>query len=93
MCIGVLIGYQWFPHRWSKVNTVLQMVCIAILIFSMGVKLGSRENFLYEITHLGFSSLLFALIPIGLSVLLVYLLTEKYLKKSKKKSTEEKETW
>lgn len=82
MLAGVIIGYRWFPEKYARKNTLLQMSCTAVLIFAMGVKLGSRENFLEELTSMGFTSVLFAVIPILFSVLLVYILTERFLKKT-----------
>ena len=35
-----------FPVKWKHINELLQTVCTLLLIFSMGVLLGSRENFL-----------------------------------------------
>lgn len=90
MLLGVFVGYRWFPERWGKVNANIQVVCIALLIFSMGVKLGSRENFLSELTQLGWKSLLFALTSILFSVLFVYFFSEKWIKKAKK-NTEDQE--
>ena len=46
MLAGVLIGAKWFPERFKKQNETLQVVCTALLIFSMGVMLGQRENHL-----------------------------------------------
>ena len=50
----------------------------------MGVLLGSRENFLQEITTLGFQSILFFLIPSVFSVIIVYPLTRIFLDSRKK---------
>ena len=83
MAIGLLIGLKLFPKKLEKWNSIVQTFLTAVLIFSMGVTLGSRENFITELKTLGFKSLVYALIPIATSVLLVYLLTEKFLKKRK----------
>lgn len=84
MLLGVLVGYRWFPEKWGKLNASVQVVCIALLIFSMGIKLGSRENFLSELTQLGWKSLLFSLIGILFSILFVYFFSEKWICKTKK---------
>lgn len=88
MIIGIIIGLKIFPEKWHKKNQYLQVVCVAILIFSMGVKLGSRDNFLKEISEIGLSSLILAIVPILFSVIFVYILTEKYLKKTDVKKHE-----
>ena len=46
MCIGVLAGKFLLPRNLNRWNQILQVVCTLLLIFSMGVLLGSRENFL-----------------------------------------------
>lgn len=46
MMLGVIIGMKLNLKKTLKVNGVLQIVLTGILIFIMGVSLGSRENFL-----------------------------------------------
>lgn len=88
MCIGVLVGRLFFPQKWKRLNETLQIICTVLLIFSMGVMLGSRENFIQELSTLGFQSVLFFLIPSVFSVLFVYPLTRIFLEKKKKKEEE-----
>src|SRR5699024_5751659 len=71
MAVGIWIGYQFFPERLSKVNSGVQTVCTAVLIFIMGVSLGNRPNFLQELRSIGWDSLVFSLVPIAASVVLV----------------------
>lgn len=86
MCLGVLAGKFFFPEKWKRINEILQTVCTVLLIFSMGVMLGSRENFIGEISELGMRNVLFFLIPSVTSVIIVYPLTRIFLdKKSQKK--------
>lgn len=89
MCLGVLAGKFFFPLRLKQINELLQTICTLLLIFSMGVLLGSRENFVQEITTLGFQSILFFLIPSVFSVLIVYPLTRIFLDNRGKKNKEE----
>ena len=42
MCLGVLVGKKVFPRKWKRINEFLQTICTMLLIFSMGVLLGSR---------------------------------------------------
>lgn len=88
MCAGVLAGKFLFPVKRKRINELLQTVCTLLLIFSMGVLLGSRENFLREITTLGFQSILFFLIPSVFSVIAVYPLTRIFLDKRREKKKE-----
>lgn len=80
MSIGILIGFKWFPQKYNAINSKLQLICTAVLIFSMGVLLGNRPNFFKDIKELGFESIVIAIIPIVLSIIFVYILTEKFMK-------------
>lgn len=83
MVLGALLGH-WFPARHKKKNELFQIICTTLLIFSMGVMLGSRENFVRDLSSLGLQSLLFCLIPAIFSLLLVYVLSRRYLEKRHK---------
>lgn len=85
MVFGVLIG-RWFPERHKRKNELFQLICTVLLIFSMGVMLGSRENFVQDLSNLGLQSLLFCLIPAVFSVLLVFVLSRRFLEKKKKEN-------
>ncbi|GAA4652880.1 hypothetical protein GCM10023142_00180 [Anaerocolumna aminovalerica] len=80
MLIGIVIGFKWFPLKLKKWNERIQVISISILIFLMGVTLGSRPNFLTDFLHLGLESLLLAIIPIIFSVLFVYFITKYFFK-------------
>ena len=85
MILGIGAG-RFFPVKYKAINEKLQLCCTLLLIFSMGVMLGSRENFISEISELGMRSVLFFLIPSVTSVIIVYPLTRIFLdKKSQKK--------
>lgn len=83
MFVGVLIGYFFSPKKYAGFNAKLQMACTAVLIFSMGVSLGSREGFFAELSALGLKSTVYAVIPIIFSVISVYLLTKRFMKEKK----------
>lgn len=83
MFVGVLIGYFFSPKKFAGFNARLQMVCTAVLIFSMGVSLGSRESFFEELAELGIESAIFSIVPIIFSVIAVFLLTKRFMKPKK----------
>jgi len=84
MCLGVLTGATVFPARLKRWNGRLQLLLTGLLIFTMGVGLGSRPGFLAELGALGLDSLIFALAPILLSVAAVYPLSRLFLQKRDK---------
>lgn len=83
MAIGIFIGYKYFNEKYLGLNGKIQILCTALLIFSMGVSLGSRPEFFSELKTLGFESVIFSLIPIICSIFPVYFLTKKFLDKKK----------
>ena len=85
MCLGVLVGKFFFPEGWKRINEIRQTVCTVLLIFAIGVMLGSREDFVSGITSLGMQSIIFFLIPSVFSVIAVYPLTRLFLEKRRGK--------
>ena len=83
MAVGALIGLKWFPARYARLNSWLQLICTGFLIFCMGVSLGRKQNFFNDLFSLGWQSLVFAVIPIVLSILVVYALSRVFLEKRK----------
>lgn len=80
MLIGIIIGFKWFPTKLKKWNERIQVISVSVLIFLMGVNLGSRPNFLRDFAWFGLESLLLAIIPIIFSVLVVYIITKYFFK-------------
>ena len=78
MLAGVLVGLRFFPPKYNKINLRLQTVCTALLIFAMGVSLGSQPDFLEKISSIGLQSLVLALCGIAFSTLLVWLFTRRW---------------
>jgi len=81
MCLGVVIGATIFPERLGKWNARLQTAITALLIFTMGVGLGSRPNFLSEVGEIGLESLILAAAPAALSVAVIYPLSRRFLER------------
>ena len=87
--VGILVGYRWFPEKLKRPNSVLQLLCIAALVFCMGVMLGSREHFWSELGRLGLDSLLLAVVPMAFSAVLVFFLTRWWEKRRAKRENKE----
>ena len=83
MLAGVVVGATVFPAKLKKWNEGLQLLATALLIFTMGVQLGSRPGFLEELGAMGLDSLIFALVPIALSVAVVWPLS-RYMDRGKR---------
>ena len=85
----MVIGWKCFPEKWNKVNINIQLISTLVLIFSMGVSLGSRPGFIHELANMGFCSLIFTMLAIAGSILLVYPLSVKFLSGMKLKEGDE----
>ena len=81
MCIGILVGRFLVPQGMKKLNEQISMCCTWLLIFAMGVMLGEREEFLEDLSMLGVRSFLFFFIPTALSIIIVYILSKRYIEK------------
>lgn len=80
MAAGILVGSLWFPKKWQGYNEKIQLGSMLLLIFCMGVSLGSKPNFFAELGTLGIKGVVFAIVPIVFSIGLVYGLTSKFMK-------------
>ena len=89
MCVGVLVGNRIFPRKAKGINEKVQLICTLLLIFSMGVMLGQKDNFLQDLFSLGAASFLMFLLPTAASILVVYLLTERFFVKKGSRGKEE----
>ena len=69
----------------ESVNLKVQVACTALLIFAMGVSLGSREDFFRELAAMGWEALVLSVLPIVGSTICVYFLTERFLPKKEKR--------
>lgn len=81
MMLGVVIGLKFNLKKTLKVNGIIQVILTGILIFCMGVSLGSRENFFSELAELGWKSVAYMLMAVAFSVLFVFILTKLFMER------------
>ena len=89
MCLGILVGRFLFPQKAKRWNEGASLLCTLVLIFSMGAMLGRKEGFLHQLLTLGAQSFLFFLIPTVLSIVVVYVLTRRFMKRPNQDKKEE----
>lgn len=85
MCIGICVGNRFLSPKYKKANEIFQIMCTLSLIFSMGVMLGKDEDFFDKLFTLGGESFLFFLVPSVCSVILVFILTKRFMGEKRKK--------
>ena len=81
--LGYLVGNRLFPkgknYKWI---TTIQMVAVAMLIFTMGARIGEDEQIIGSMGEIGLVSFVLTAFSITGSVLMVFLL-RKILKTDK----------
>ena len=87
MLIGAIVGYlllkinETTRRKISSYNNTLQLITVALIIFIMGVNLGSIDEFASKMVTLGLQSLIFAIVPTLFSIIIVYYLSQKFIVK------------
>lgn len=94
LVIGMAIGYIWpLKEKYLKVNGKLQQIGVIALLFFMGASIGSNDEIVKNIGSIGLIAFIFSMMTVLGSVILVYMLSQrfivsknKYMKNSKDKS-------
>lgn len=87
MILGVIAGFSLLKvkeHRRIAVvnlNNKVQLIAVALIIFIMGINLGSMEDFAHKMLTMGLQSLVFAIIPTVFSVIIVYIFSKLFIVK------------
>ena len=81
MCAGVAVGATVFPAGLKKWNGRLQLLLTGLLIFTMGVRRRSRPGFVALLVSLGLVLRVVSLVPVLLSVAVVWPLSRRFLEK------------
>lgn len=88
MIVGTIVGFYLLKIKDKlrikliNYNNKLQLITVSIIIFIMGINLGSMENFLQKILALGGYSIIFAILPTVFSIILVYILSRLFIIKN-----------
>ena len=82
---SALVAFTLGTGDKKKANEIFQIMCTLSLIFSMGVMLGQDDNFFDKLFTLGWESFLFFLVPSVCSVILVFILTKRFMDDKRKK--------
>lgn len=79
--IGITIGATVFPRKWLKVNSWLQVIGIALTLFSMGASMAGSPAFWTDLRTAGIKAFLYAVITIAGSVACVHIFCKIVMKK------------
>lgn len=88
MIVDVVVGYCLLKVNEHKrilvasLNNKVQLIAVALIIFIMGINLGSMENFAHKMITMGLQSLVFAILPTLFSVIVVYIFSRLFIIKN-----------
>lgn len=88
MLLGAIFGYFFLKIKDSlrlriiNYNNKIQLISVALIIFIMGINLGSMENFAQKLLLMGGQSLVFAIIPTLFSIIVVYIFSKLFIIKN-----------
>ncbi len=72
-----------FVKGFSSANNKLQLICVALIIFIMGINIGTMNDLAGKLASMGLKSVVFAIVPTLFSALLVYALSRKFIVRQK----------
>jgi Kef-type K+ transport system membrane component KefB len=84
LILGIIVGYFInLNKKQKKLNGKLQQLGVIFLLFSMGASIGANENIINDLPKIGIKAFTYASFTILGSVVLVFLLTNRFLKSFK----------
>lgn len=84
LAVGMLLSrFKLFGERLYHSVEKIQMLCLMVLLFAMGISLGMNEKIIQSFATIGFRGIVFGLSTIVMSILLVHLASRFLLKGGK----------
>lgn len=79
LLIGILIGsFKVIPKKYLKLNSKFQLFALILLLFSMGISIGSNKEMFSLINTLGLQAVSFSIMTIVFSTLVLHLITNLF---------------
>ncbi|SHK43337.1 LysO family transporter [Tepidibacter formicigenes] len=80
LIIGIIIGItKIIPKKHMKFNSYFQLLALIILLFSMGASIGSNKEILSSLNTIGIKAITFSIMTIIFSVIVMYIVSKKFL--------------
>jgi uncharacterized membrane protein YbjE (DUF340 family) len=74
--LGIIIGlFLKWTDRMKELNGKFQLVFLSLLLFLMGVSIGSNPQIVENLSLIGLKSLMFSIMTVAFSVLFIYIAT------------------
>jgi len=86
LVVGASIGYFFkLSHKQKKINNKIQQFGVIFLLFSMGISAGANKSVVKNLKNIGAVSITFAILTSLFSIILVFIVTNKFMKESDSK--------
>ncbi|MPM57898.1 hypothetical protein SDC9_104725 [bioreactor metagenome] len=83
LVVGATIGYFFnLSHKQKKINSKVQQFAVVFLLFSMGISVGANKSVVANLKNIGTTALTFAILTSLFSIILVFIVTSKFMKGS-----------
>lgn len=83
LALGSAIGYSFnLSNKQKKVNSKVQQFAVLFLLFSMGISVGANKSVVANLKNIGTTALTFAILTSLFSIVLVFVVTNKFMKGS-----------
>ncbi|MBN2260439.1 MAG: LysO family transporter [Clostridiales bacterium] len=74
--VGIIIGiFAKWNDKFKKINSNFQIIGLSVLLFFMGVSIGSNPEIVHNLSFIGIKSLAFSVFTVFFSVISIYILT------------------
>lgn len=81
LSLGIMVGvFLKLPDKLVRFNSKFQMMGLFLLIFTMGIRIGSDKNIIKNIKLIGIKSFSFAVFTAFFSAVAVYIVYNKFLR-------------
>lgn len=83
LALGAAIGYFFnLSNKQKKINSKVQQFAVVFLLFSMGISVGANKSVVSNLKNIGTTALTFAILTSLFSIILVFIVTSKFMKGS-----------
>lgn len=85
LVLGGVLGYKdMVSEKLNKKLSTIQNLCLLLLLFIMGVKIGLDDKVFSSLFTIGFKALVISLFTVLFSILAVYIVSKLAFKKEEK---------
>ncbi|MBM7871596.1 uncharacterized membrane protein YbjE (DUF340 family) [Clostridium pascui] len=83
LVVGAIMGYFLnLSCKQKKINNKFQQFAVVFLLFSMGISVGANKSVVANLKNIGTTALTFAVLTSLFSIILVFIVTSKFMKGS-----------